>query len=86
LTVLLTLLSFDLLELGSSGVGWLAAAIGVGGIVGAAISIAVIGAVVVGLGYVLPLAIMAGLAFALYRRISRPKPVTGIAAPASPAA
>jgi len=45
LTVLLTLLSFDLLELGSSGVGWLAAAIGVGGIVGAAISIAVIGAV-----------------------------------------
>jgi hypothetical protein len=49
-------------------------------------SIAVVGAVVVGLGYVLPLAIMAGLAFALYRRIARPKPVTGIAAPASPAA
>ena len=34
LTVLLVSVSFDLLGLGSSGVGWLAAVIGVGGIVG----------------------------------------------------
>ena len=34
LTVLLVSVSFDLLELGSSGVGWLAAIIGIGGIVG----------------------------------------------------
>ena len=34
LTVLLVSVSFDLLGLGSSGVGWLAAMIGVGGIVG----------------------------------------------------
>lgn len=43
LTVLLTLLAFDLLGLGSSGVGWLVAAMGVGGIVGAAISLGLTG-------------------------------------------
>ena len=43
LTVLLTLLSFDLLDLGSSGVGWLAAAMGVGGIVGAGMTLALTG-------------------------------------------
>jgi len=34
LTVLLVSVSFDLLHLGDSGIGWLAAAIGIGGIAG----------------------------------------------------
>ena len=34
LTVLLVSVSFDLLDLGNSGIGWLAAAMGIGGIAG----------------------------------------------------
>jgi MFS family permease len=43
LGVLLVAVSFDLIDLGSSGVGWLAAAMGVGGIVGAMYSVTLTG-------------------------------------------
>ena len=43
LTVLLVSVSFDLLDLGNSGVGWLAAALGVGGITGGFYAVALTG-------------------------------------------
>jgi len=43
LTVLLVSVSFDLLGLGDSGVGWLAAAIGIGGIVGGVYAVGLTG-------------------------------------------
>ncbi|MDQ3470614.1 MAG: cyclic nucleotide-binding domain-containing protein [Actinomycetota bacterium] len=43
LTVLLVLVSFDLVDLGSSGVGWLAATMGIGGIAGGIYAIALTG-------------------------------------------
>ena len=43
LGVLLVAVSFDLIDLGSSGVGWLAAAMGVGGIVGAMYAVTLTG-------------------------------------------
>lgn len=43
LTVLLVLVSFDLVDLGSSGVGWLAATIGIGGIAGGTYAITLTG-------------------------------------------
>lgn len=64
LTVLLTLLSFDLLELGNSGVGWLVAAMGIGGIVGAALAVSLTGRRQLGIPFVLGLA-MWGLPIAV---------------------
>lgn len=55
LTVLLTLLSFDLLGLGSSGVGWLAAAMGIGGIAGAVLALGLTGRRELGLPFALGL-------------------------------
>ena len=43
LGVLLVAVSFDLIDLGSSGVGWLAAAMGVGGVVGAMYAVTLTG-------------------------------------------
>jgi len=43
LTVLLVSVSFDLLHLGDSGIGWLAAAIGIGGIVGGVYAVSLTG-------------------------------------------
>jgi MFS family permease len=43
LTVLLVLVSFDLLDLGQSGVGWLGAAMGVGGTIGAVLTMQLTG-------------------------------------------
>ena len=43
LTVLLVSVSFDLLDLGNSGIGWLAAAMGIGGIAGGFYAVALIG-------------------------------------------
>jgi MFS family permease len=43
LGVLLVAVSFDLLDLGSSGVGWLGAAMGVGGLVGAVLAVTLTG-------------------------------------------
>lgn len=43
LGVLLVAVSFDLIELGSSGVGWLAAAMGIGGIVGSMYAVTLTG-------------------------------------------
>lgn len=70
LTVLLTLLSFDLLDLGKSGVGWLAAAMGIGGILGAALAVVLTGRRQLGFPFALGLALW-GLPIALIGAVPR---------------
>jgi len=88
--VLVVLVALDLLDLGQSGVGYLNAACGVGGLVGGAVGAAVLGrgrlALALSAGCVLMGGCLAGLgawpgtatAFALIAVLTRVQPATGV--------
>jgi MFS family permease len=71
LGVLLVAVSFELLDLGSSGVGWLSAAMGVGGLVGAMLAVALTGRRRMGMPFALGL-VLWGLPIALIGLVASP--------------